>query len=88
MVTRSQTFARIARDTAILDGEPVIVGTRLPVRAVVLTHRYAPDAAHISTAYPFVTRASTPRQYGCGGAGRVLSLRGRAAACSEGTAWD
>lgn len=57
MVTRPKTFTRIAHNTAILSGEPVIVGTRLPVRAVVLTHRYAPDAEYTYTAYPFVTRA-------------------------------
>ncbi len=57
MVTRSKIFAHIARTADVLSGEPVIVGTRLPVRAVVLTHRYAPDAEYIYSAYPFVTRA-------------------------------
>ncbi len=58
MVTRSKTFARIAHNATILSGEPVIVGTRLPVHAVILTHRYAPDAEYIYSAYPFVARAN------------------------------
>lgn len=56
MVTRPKIYRRIVRDPEILGGEPVVVGTRLPVRAVVLTNRYAPNAEYIYGAYPFVTR--------------------------------
>ncbi len=57
MVTRPRTYTRIVRNPEILSGEPVVAGTRLPVRAVVLTNRYAPNAEYIYGAYPFVTRA-------------------------------
>lgn len=57
MVTHRRIFAHITRNPAVLSGEPVVAGTRVPVRAIVLTHRYAPDAEYIYAAYPFVTRA-------------------------------
>jgi len=56
MVTHRRTFAHITRNPAILSGEPVVAGTRVPVRAIVLTHRYAPDSEYIYAAYPFVAR--------------------------------
>lgn len=57
MVTRPKAYTRIVRNPEILGGEPVVAGTRLPVRAVVLTHRYAPNMEYIYGAYPFATRA-------------------------------
>lgn len=56
MVTHPKTFTHIARRSDILGGEPIIAGTRLPVRAVVLTNRYAPNAEYIYGAYPSATR--------------------------------
>ena len=56
MATNPGIFARIGRYPGTLGGEPVIVGTRLPVRAIVLTTRYAPDSEYIYGAYPFVSR--------------------------------
>ncbi len=56
MVTRRRTYSHIVRNPEILGGEPVVAGTRLPVRAVVLTNRHAPNAEYIYGAYPFVTR--------------------------------
>jgi len=57
MVTHPKTFSRIVRNPEILGGEPVVAGTRLPVRAVVLTNRYASNAEYIYSVYPFVSRA-------------------------------
>jgi uncharacterized protein (DUF433 family) len=56
MVTRPRAYTHIVRDQEILGGEPVVAGTRLPVRAVALTNRYAPNAEYIYSAYPFATR--------------------------------
>jgi uncharacterized protein (DUF433 family) len=56
MATHRKTFTHITRNPAILGGEPVVAGTRVPVRAIVLTHRYAPDDEYIYAAYPFVSR--------------------------------
>jgi uncharacterized protein (DUF433 family) len=65
MVTHRKTFTHITRNPAILNGEPVVAGTRVPVRAIVFTHRYAPDAEYIYAAYPFVSRTDIDEALAC-----------------------
>ena len=56
MTTRDTAAASvIVRNPAILDGEPTVTGTRVPVRAIVLTSRYAPDTQYLLEAYPMLT---------------------------------
>jgi uncharacterized protein (DUF433 family) len=59
MVTHRRTFTHIVWNSGILGGEPIVAGTRIPVRAIVLTNRYAPNAEYMYRAYPFVSRADT-----------------------------
>lgn len=57
MVTHPTTFARIVRNPAILDGEPIVAGTRVAVRAVVLMHRLYKDVPGVQQALPHLSRA-------------------------------
>jgi uncharacterized protein (DUF433 family) len=47
-----RAFPRIVRDPAIHGGEPVVRGTRVPVRAIVVAWRAEPDFAAILQAFP------------------------------------
>ncbi|MDQ6905794.1 MAG: DUF433 domain-containing protein [Chloroflexota bacterium] len=57
MVTHQKTFTRIARRADILGGEPIIAGTRIPVRVIVQTAQFSPDLVEVNEAYPILTRA-------------------------------
>lgn len=57
MVTHPKTFTHIARRADILGGEPIIVGTRIPVRVIVQTARFSPDLVEVNESYPILTRA-------------------------------
>ncbi len=57
MVTRPQTYTHIARNPAILEGEPVIKGTRISVRTVVLMERLYRDIGRVQEALPHLARA-------------------------------
>ncbi len=57
MVTQPTTFARIVRNSEILDGEPVVAGTRVAVRAVILMHRLYKNVAGVQRALPHLSRA-------------------------------
>ncbi len=53
MATASRLkYPHITRDPAIQAGEPVIAGTRLPVRAVVLAWRELRDTQAVLAGYP------------------------------------
>jgi uncharacterized protein (DUF433 family) len=54
-VTQPEPVGRITRNPRILGGEPVITGTRVPVRAVVLAHRIHPDMPYLTRAFPMLT---------------------------------
>ncbi len=45
-------FPRIVRDPTIHGGEPVVRGTRVPVRAIVVAWDAEPDMPSILQAYP------------------------------------
>ncbi|MGA2233824.1 MAG: DUF433 domain-containing protein [Tepidisphaeraceae bacterium] len=47
----------VVRDSAILDGEPIIKGTRTPVRAIVELWRMGTPPEDISTHLPHLTLA-------------------------------
>jgi uncharacterized protein (DUF433 family) len=52
MLGRLARTDRITRDPTILDGEPVIAGTRVPVRAVVLSWRIHRSTRGMGEAFP------------------------------------
>ena len=45
----------IIRSSSILDGEPTVQGTRVPVRAIVLAHRLYPDIGRLRVAFPMLS---------------------------------
>lgn len=51
-VARPSPFPRIIRDPRIHGGEPVVRGTRVPVRAVVVAWREYQDVRTLLKAYP------------------------------------
>jgi uncharacterized protein (DUF433 family) len=50
-------YPRIIRDPRVHGGEPVVRGTRVPVRAIVVAWRAEPDMATILDEYPRLTKA-------------------------------
>ena len=52
---RNRASNRISRNPRILGGEPVVRGTRVPVRAIVLAHRIYPEAVRVLEAFPMLT---------------------------------
>jgi uncharacterized protein (DUF433 family) len=48
-------YPRITRDPRVHGGEPVVRGTRVPVRAIVVAWRAEPDMATILDDYPRLT---------------------------------
>ena len=50
-------YSRIIRDPRIHGGEPVVRGTRVPVRAIVVAWRAEPDMTTILDEYPRLTAA-------------------------------
>ena len=50
-------FPHIVRDTRVHGGEPVVRGTRVPVRAIVLAWRQYHDIATLLEAYPRLKEA-------------------------------
>lgn len=58
MVTRPKTFTHIVRRADILNGEPIVVGTRIPVRTIVQYARiYNFDLKQMEAVYPSIARA-------------------------------
>ena len=51
---RQPSRRRIVRNPAIMGGEPILEGTRVPVSAVVLTYRLEPNLARLAEAYPML----------------------------------
>ncbi|HLH25954.1 MAG TPA: DUF433 domain-containing protein [Chloroflexota bacterium] len=47
--------ARIVRNPRILSGEPIVEGTRVPVRAIVVAWHYEPDISRMLKAYPHLS---------------------------------
>jgi len=54
-LAESSPFPRIVRDPDIHGGEPVVKGTRVPVRALVVAWQAEPDMAAMLQAYPRLT---------------------------------
>jgi uncharacterized protein (DUF433 family) len=50
-------YRHVVRDPAILGGEPIVRGTRVPVRAIVETWRMGVAAEEIATHFPHLTQA-------------------------------
>ncbi|MBI3972141.1 MAG: DUF433 domain-containing protein [Chloroflexi bacterium] len=58
MVTsKAPPFSRIVRDPSVLEGEPIVAGTRIPVRSIVLAWEQYGTDARVLQAYPRLTRA-------------------------------
>ena len=56
--TTPASSAYIVRAPRILDGEPIVAGTRVSVRTIVLAYRFDPDVQRVSQAYPMLTPAA------------------------------
>ncbi len=52
----SATFPHITRDPDVVGGEPVIKGTRVPVRSIAIHARVYHDIDQIRKAFPRVSR--------------------------------
>ena len=50
-------YRHIIRDPEILGGEPIVRGTRVPVRAIVETWRMGVGAEEITAHFPHLTQA-------------------------------
>lgn len=50
-------YRHIVKDPEILSGEPIVRGTRVPVRAIVETWRMGVSAEEITTHFPHLTQA-------------------------------
>lgn len=57
-VQRSTWPRRVVRNPHILDGEPILEGTRVPVRIVVEAQRFVGPIDEIVQAYPMLDRRS------------------------------
>lgn len=57
MVTRPKAFTHIVQRADILGGEPIIAGTRVSVRTVVLMHRLYKDVVGVQRALPHLSQA-------------------------------
>ena len=58
MVTHAKTFTHIVRRADILGGEPIVAGTRVPVRTIVQYARiYNNDLREMEGVYPSIARA-------------------------------
>lgn len=59
MATRSRAaFPHIVRNPEIVGGEPIIKGTRIPVRSVVILYQLYNDMDRLGEAFPTATRVS------------------------------
>lgn len=56
-MANATTSKYVRRSPDILNGEPTIVGTRLPVRAIVNLWRLGTPPEEIPTQYPYITLA-------------------------------
>ena len=56
-VARSQAAPRIVRAPGVQGGEPIVRGTRVPVRAIVLTWQAYGSVPAVLQAYPRLTEA-------------------------------
>jgi len=52
---QQRSSRHIVRSSKVLGGEPTVQGTRVPVRAIVLTHRLYPDIARLRVAFPMLS---------------------------------
>jgi uncharacterized protein (DUF433 family) len=58
VVTHAKTFIHIVRRADILGGEPIVAGTRVPVRTIVQYARiYNDDLRKMEGVYPSIARA-------------------------------
>ena len=58
---RREPGRQIVRDPRILDGEPTIGGTRVPVRSVVQVFQVERDLDAVGEAFPMLDRSSIER---------------------------
>lgn len=56
-MTSETGYRHIVRDPDILGGEPIVRGTRVPVRAIVETWRMGVGAEEIQAHFPHLTQA-------------------------------
>lgn len=58
---RESSPRRVVRNPRILDGEPIMEGTRVPVRVIVEATRYIGAIDKVVDAYPMLDYASVER---------------------------
>jgi uncharacterized protein (DUF433 family) len=58
MATRPTTFSHITRVPGVVGGEPVVKGTRVPVRSIVIIHRLYGSIDRVLAAFPRVSRTA------------------------------
>lgn len=58
MTTEAKTYPHIERIPDVVGGEPVIKGTRVPVRSIVIHHRLYGGLDDITESFPRVSRAA------------------------------
>ncbi len=56
-IRRPTTAGRIVRNPQVLGGEPIVRGTRVPVRSIVLASREYGGREAVLSAYPQLTQA-------------------------------
>jgi uncharacterized protein (DUF433 family) len=56
-MTTETGYRHVVRDAGILSGEPIVRGTRIPVRAIVETWRMGVAAEEIRTHFPHLSPA-------------------------------
>jgi uncharacterized protein (DUF433 family) len=54
---RPSRYRHIVRNPRVLDGEPTVAGTRIPVWIIVAAWRTRPEMAEVLAAYPMITPA-------------------------------
>lgn len=64
-MTTETGYRHIVRDPAILSGEPIVRGTRVPVRAVVETWRMGVPAEEIRSHFPHLSPAQIFEALAC-----------------------
>ena len=50
-------FPHIVRDPQIHGGEPIVAGTRVPVRGLAVAQRFSPEMDYLRAAYPALSVA-------------------------------
>jgi hypothetical protein len=79
-IEHSVDFPHIVCNPRVQGGEPTVAGTRVPVRAIVVAHRFNPRVAYLCEAVsvkPPVVQGAEPTPIVRLGAGAAIPCHGR-----------